>query len=582
MGSIVAVSAALALALIAVPVLGGDFLAWQIGLYLLYGVAAQGVGLAWGRGGFLPLGNAVFFGVAAYAAAMVLKATGGALIINLAAMLAIALVLAALAWALAAILFHGRSDSGPFFSLITLALVLIVAQLAETTPAVTGGFNGYAGYPPLAGLDPFGNLYYAIAALVVAVTAALMALDRLPAGLVLRALVAQEGRLQLLGFATNRIKAWAFAGAAFITALAGALYASHQGIVTPQATGFVLSAELVIWAAVGGRLHPLGALFGAVAIGLLSAELRDTLPWWEVVVALVFLLVVLLAPGGAAELVARGARALGWRWRVPGAAPHPAPASRAQAVAGPLTLTEVHLHAGAVHILRGLDLSCPQSGILCVIGPNGAGKTTMLKAITGAMPVQSGRIRLGAHDITNAPLHQALGAGIGRKLQIPTVFAGLSVAENLQLAALAGRARARGFLRQSTLGWQAPALSRLLAHPGVPLASVTAQDAGTLPQGHRQLLELALTIAPEPAIVLLDEPTAGMSPEETALMVALIRDYQRRSGAFVLVIEHDMALVAALEARVLVLHQGRALAEGSLAEIRANPAVAAVYAGGEK
>ncbi|MCC5986910.1 MAG: ATP-binding cassette domain-containing protein [Pararhodobacter sp.] len=582
MGSIVAVNAALALALLAVPALWGDFMAWQIGLYLLYGVAAQGVGLAWGRGGFLPLGNAVFFGVAAYAAAMVLNATGGALLPNLLAMLAIAGVLAALAWGLAALVFHGRSDSGPFFSLITLALVLIVAQLAETNPSITGGFNGYAGFAPLAGLDPYGNLYYAIVALVVAVSLSLMALDRLPAGLVLRALVAQEGRLQLLGFATNRVKAWAFAGAAFITALAGTLYASHQGIVTPQATGFVLSAELVIWAAVGGRLHPLGALFGAVAIGLLSAELRDILPWWEVVVAMIFLLVVLLAPGGAAELVARGARALGWQRRIPQPAPCPAPSSRAAGATGALRLEDVQLHAGAVHILRGLDVSCPESGILCVIGPNGAGKTTMLKAITGAMRLQSGRILLGERDITNAPIHAALDAGIGRKMQIPTVFGGLSLTENLQLASLAGRARAGDFLHPATLGWQSPALARLMAHPAVPLAGLSARDAGSLPQGHRQLLELGLTIAAEPQILLLDEPTAGMSPEETALMVELIRDYQAQTGAFVLVIEHDMALVAALDARVLVLHQGRNLAVGRLDEVRANPAVAAVYAGGEK
>jgi len=579
---IVVASAALAGILLLVPVLGGDYLAWQIGLYLLYGVAAQGVGLAWGRGGFLPLGNAVFFGVAAYGAAMVLKATGGALVPNLLAMLGIAAVLAALAWGLAALVFHGRSDSGPFFSLITLALVLIVAQLAETNPAITGGFNGYAGFASLAGLDPFGNLYYAIVALVVAVAFALMVLDRLPAGLVLRGLVAQEGRLQLLGFATNRVKAWAFAGAAFITALAGALYASHQGIVTPQATGFVLSAELVIWAAVGGRLHPLGPLVGAVAIGLLSAELRDIFPWWEVVVALIFLIVVLMAPGGAAELVARGARRLGWRRRVPQAAPGPAPAARTSTAPGALRLEEVQLHAGAVHILQGLSVTCPQSGILCVIGPNGAGKTTMLKAITGAMRAQSGHILLGERDITGAPPHAALGAGIGRKMQIPTVFGGLSVTENLQLAALAGRARAADFLRPATLGWQAPPLVRLLAHPGVPLAGLGAQDAGALPQGHRQLLELALSMAAAPRILLLDEPTAGMSPEETALMVDLIRDYQAQTGAFVLVIEHDMALVAALEARVLVLHQGRALAEGTLDAIRADPAVAAVYAGGAK
>jgi len=167
-------------------------------------------------------------------------------------------------------------------------------------------------------------------------------------------------------------------------------------------------------------------------------------------------------------------------------------------------------------------------------------------------------------------------------MQIPTVFNGLSVAENLQLAALCGRARAMDFLRPAPLGWQSPTLARLLAHPGVSLARLGRQDAGALPQGHRQMLELALTVGPAPRILLLDEPTAGMSPEETALMVDLIRDYQAQTGAFVLVIEHDMALVEALDARVLVLHQGQALAEGTLAEIRANPVVGAVYAGGHK
>jgi branched-chain amino acid transport system permease protein len=582
MGYIIGVNAALAVALLLVPAIGGNFVAWQIGLYLLYGVAAQGVGLAWGRGGFLPLGNAVFFGVAGYAAAMVLNATDGWLAANVFAMLAIAALIATAAWGLAALLFHGRSDSGPFFSLITLALVLIIAQLVETSPAVTGGFNGYAGFPPLAGLDPFGSLYYVIVALVVAVTFGLMFLDRLPAGLVLRALVAQETRLQLLGFATHRVKAWAFALSAFITALAGTLYASHQGIVTPSSVGFVFSAELVIWAAVGGRLHPLGPLFGAVAIGLLSAELRDLFPWWEVVVALIFLLVVLLAPGGFAELVARFTRKLGFAYSPPQPPPIPAPPSRAETVAGALTLEGVKLRAGDVRILDDLSVECPETGILCVIGPNGAGKTTMLKAITGTMQVQEGCIRLGQADITNSPPHAVLAAGIGRKIQVPSVFAGLSVTENLQLAALAGRGHALDLLRTSSLGWQAPPLERLLGHPGVPLATLGAADAGTLSQGHRQMLELALTVAAAPRIVLLDEPTAGMSPEETALMVELIRNYQATTGAFVLIIEHDMALVDSLNAGVLVLHQGSVLAEGTLAEMRADQRVAAVYAGGQK
>tara|TARA_R110002110_G_scaffold211304_1_gene423985 strand:- start:6059 stop:7807 length:1749 start_codon:yes stop_codon:yes gene_type:complete len=582
MVSIVVPSLLLAVSLIALPIFGGDYLSWQLGLFLLYGVAAQGVGFAWGRGGFLPLGNALFFGVAGYGTAMALNLTGGALVPSVIAILGLATVLAIFAWVLAAIIFYGRTDSGPFFSLITLAMVLIAGQLAETNPQITGGFNGFTGFPPLAGLDPFGNLYYLIAGFVFVVSVGLMVLERLPAGLVMRALVSQEPRLQTLGFATNRVKAWIFAGSAFITALAGALFATHQGIVTPASTGFLLSTEFIVWAAVGGRLHPLGALFGAVAIGMVSAELRDTVVWWEVMIAFIFLLVVLLAPGGAAELLTRGLRKIGLKTPISTAPESPAPPSRAETDFGKLSLKEVDLHAGSVHILRNLTFNCETSGTMCVIGPNGAGKTTMLKAITGAMPIKSGAVRLGTKDITNAPPHSALDFGIGRKFQIPTVFSGLTVRENLQLAAIAGRARALDFLRPAALGWQSPTLTNLLDTPGVTLSGQDTEDAGTLPQGHRQMLELALTIGAAPRILLLDEPTAGMSPEETQLMVRLIQNYQLDTGAFVLVIEHDMALVEALNARVLVVHQGHALAEGTLDEVRNNADVTAVYAGGKK
>lgn len=585
MGSIVAANAALTLCLLLVPWLGGDFLAWQIGLFLLYGVAAQGVGFAWGSGGFLPLGNALFFGLGAYAAAATLHASEGAFWINLGAMVVIGALCAALAFGIALVLFRGRVGSGPGFSLVTLATVLIAAQIAETTPALTGGFNGFSGYPPLAGLDPFGSLYYLIVALVVAVTFALMWVERLPAGLILRGMVVQEGRLELLGFAPHRIKAWAFAVSAGVGALAGTLYASHQGIVTPQEIGFALSAELVIWAAVGGRFSPLGPLLGAVAIGWVSANLRDTVAWWEVGVAAVFLLVVLLLPGGAMDLVYRTHRAL----QIPvlrqpaGLAPSlSAPPSRAAVPRGLLRLRDVTLTAGGVSILDRLTLDVPAQGVLCVIGPNGAGKTTMLNAVTAHLPIQSGQISLGEIDLATRATWQMLDQGIARKMQIPTVFGDLSVRENLQLAALAGRMRGLDALRPSPLRWQAEAATQLLAEPEVLLTASLDKSAAHLPQGHRQILELALTLSPEPRLVLLDEPAAGMSPSETQLMVRLIRAYQLRTGAAIVVIEHDMHLVDALADEVAVLHLGQTLALGSLAQVRSDPRVAAVYAGGHK
>ena len=614
MGFTVGANLALLAALLLVPLLGGDFLAWQMGLFLLYGVAAQGVGFAWGRGGFLPLGNALFFGLGAYGAAGVLRATDGALLINLLSMVTIATACAGLAFGLAVLLFRGRIGSGPGFSLVTLALVLIAAQIAETSPGLTGGFNGFSGYPPLAGLDPFGALYYVVCALVLGVTLAFTLIERLPAGLILRGLVAQEGRLELLGFAPHRVKGWTFAVSAFVTSLAGALYASHQGIVTPQAMGFLLSAELVIWAAVGGRLSPFGPLLGAVAIGLASSSLRDTVAWWEVAVAGVFLLVVLFLPGGAMELAARGLRRFGVGARPASLAPVPAPASRASAnrrasggggpcigghqasdeggggggdgggsgSGGALEIGGVTLSAGRVRILDNLSLTVPPQGVLCVIGPNGAGKTTMLNAITGRMPFQGGAVDLGGASLGGLAPWQMLDHGIARKMQVPTVFAELTVSQNLQLAMLAGRFGWRDALRFRPLRWRGGPLEQLLADPDVPLAGALHKPAGHLPQGHRQMLEMALTLAPEPRLVLLDEPAAGMSPAETQVMVRLILEYQPRFKAAMLVIEHDMGLVEAIESEVAVLHQGRVLARGSLEAIRADAQVAAVYAGGRK
>ncbi|MEM7061439.1 MAG: branched-chain amino acid ABC transporter permease [Pseudomonadota bacterium] len=291
--------------LLLIPEVFGDFTAYQIGLYLIYGIAAQGIGFLWGKTGVLPLGQALFFGVAAYVTAMTLRAGNGLALDLILAALAL-IVIAGFAFGLAALIFRGRNESGPYFSLITLALVMIAEQIAGTATTLTGGFNGISGFSSLGQLDPFGGYYYAIVAATVVVTLLLLILNRLPVNLIARAVADNEPRLQLLGFPTHLIKAAVFAFSAVLAALAGGLFASHQGIVTPTSTGFALSAELVILAAVGGRFHVLGPLIGAVIIGWAAAELRDSFPYWELLMALTFILVVLRAPGGIAELVETG------------------------------------------------------------------------------------------------------------------------------------------------------------------------------------------------------------------------------------------------------------------------------------
>ncbi|MEO9819513.1 MAG: ATP-binding cassette domain-containing protein [Paracoccaceae bacterium] len=581
MVSVLLPASALLAALLLVPELFGDFVAYQIGLYLIYGIAAQGIGFLWGKTGVLPLGQSLFFGIAAYVTAITLRAEGH-LIVNL-GLAAIALVvIAGFAYVLAALVFRGRNESGPYFSLITLALVMIAEQVAGTATSLTGGFNGMSGFNSLANLDPFGGFYYVIVTATVSVSVVLLLLNKMPVNLIARAVLDNEPRMQLLGFPTHVIKGAAFAFSAMIAALAGGLFASHQGIVTPTSTGFALSAELVILTAVGGRFHVLGPLIGAVIVGWASAELRDSFPYWELLMAVLFILVVLKAPGGIAELIDTAFRRV---WPKPAKATlpaHAAPSVRFNKKPMPLRFEDVHLQIGVVQILNGVSFETPSAGIVSVIGPNGAGKTSALNTITGNLAVTGGQITLGGHAIHSRPPHQALNSGIGRKLQVPSVFFSLSVAENLSIAMMANRLRLADLFRTSTYQWQSDALKGVLDHPEVPLAKGLNEPVEYLPQGHRQFLEYAMTVAAEPTVLLLDEPCAGLSPDETGLMTTLVQTYQATTKGLVIVIEHDMSIVEAISDKVLVLHLGQVLAFDTYDNVRQNPEVMAVYAGGTK
>lgn len=567
-------AAALAAVLAGLPWASNDFTAYQIALFLVYGMAAQGVALCWGRLGFLSLGHALFFGLGAYLSGGVLRAASNGALWYLLLPLAIAAP-ALLAYLIARVVFARSTRSGPYFSLITLALTMLGFLAAQQWSGLTGGFNGMADIPELPGTSRYETLYWVIAACAVGSTLALSLLVARPIGVVWEAIAQNEDRLQLLGYATDRIKALAFAGSALLTSLAGALFAAHQGIVTPQAMSFVLSTELVIWAAVGGKASALGPLLGATIVGYASAELREQFPYWEAAVAMLFIGVVLFLPDGVAGLMRRGQ------------APRRANAGQAKPVRRPyaptasLVLAEVQTGQSGVRILDGLSLGLQGPGIRCIIGPNGAGKTSMFNLITGRLPLLGGSIRLNGHDIGGQPAWRVARQGIGRKMQVPSVFPALSVRENLGLALWAGRARGSDLLRLATLGWQTPLLTDILGQFQA-LSERLDNPAGNLAQGHRQALELAMTLLPEPGLVLLDEPCAGLSPAETHHMIQAIQSLVLRIGAAALLIEHDMSAVDALGGEVYVLHQGRLLEQGSLAQIQASPAVRAIYAGGRK
>jgi branched-chain amino acid transport system permease protein len=574
-------SAAVVVVLVLLPFGLGEFAAYQLALYFLYAIAALGVGLCWGGAGFLPLGQAMFVGIGGYLSGLALiQFKGSALLLVLLPLAA--LLPGLLAFGLGLILFRGRRETGPYFALITLALSLLAFQIANGWNSVTGGFNGLKSIPGLPGLDDLSHAYWISAAALGVVVIVTSWLLRAPLGTLWRAVAQNERRVAFLGFDVTKTKAAVFGLSGVLGGIAGALYAPQQNLVTPQLVGFTLSAELVIWAAVGGRGSLWGPIVGAILIGVTTAELRNRFAYWEVLLAVIFIVVVRWAPQGIAGLAEPLLRRLRWRAR---GAPVAASARPLGVRTAAVAFDGVAASAGPVQILDGLTLGVENPGITCIIGPNGAGKTSCFNVLTGELPAAHGIVRFDGQAITGLDPTRVTRLGIARKFQIPNVFPDLSVADNLHLALWGGRARGRDLLKPSLHRWTSPLLAELAQrYPFLAEGGRRASDrrAGDLGHGEKQILELAMALAMEPKLLLLDEPCAGLSPEETHAVIAVIRWARARLGVSVIIIEHDMSLVKELADHVLVLHQGRLLASGSIAEVQADPAVRAVYAGGTK
>lgn len=224
---------------------------------------------------------------------------------------------------------------------------------------------------------------------------------------------------------------------------------------------------------------------------------------------------------------------------------------------------------GGVRAVDNVDFSVSADEMRCIIGPNGCGKTTLFNLITGYLPPTSGAIRFLGRDIAGLSMHEIARAGIVRKFQVPSVFADLTVAANVD-SALSVRRNARTVAAGGER-------DRLLDM--VRLAGHKRQIAGTLSHGQKQWLELAMVLATDPLLILLDEPAAGMTRSEKTETVRLIQDIRAQSQVGVLLIEHDMAFVEALDCPVSVMMMGRMVASGTFAEVREDRQVRDAYLG---
>ena len=225
-----------------------------------------------------------------------------------------------------------------------------------------------------------------------------------------------------------------------------------------------------------------------------------------------------------------------------------------------------------------VSFSVPRGSIHAVIGPNGAGKSTLFGLIAGQHRADAGRILLRGRDITKLGARARARQGISRAFQVAHVFTSRTVEENLRIALLCSARRNHVFWASARRQVPGGAVDDLLAR--FRLQGLAGRTAGELAQGDRKKLEIAMGLASEPTLLLLDEPTAGMTPDETAAMIELIKQVQASSGCSVLITEHDMKVVFGLAQRIVVLASGRVLTQGSPAEIRASDEVKAVYLGG--
>ena len=239
-----------------------------------------------------------------------------------------------------------------------------------------------------------------------------------------------------------------------------------------------------------------------------------------------------------------------------------------------LVLTDVSVAFNGFHAVDGLSLNVEKGELRCIIGPNGAGKTTVLDMICGKTKPTSGRISFEGKTLNKLEEHEIARIGIGRKFQVPSVFPELTVRDNLEVS----HSKSSGVIANAILfnrGADRDGLEKLAEFVG--LQDYLDTPAGNLSHGHTQWLEISLLLAQDPELILMDEPTAGMTVQETGQTVDL---FNRLKGKHTLVVvEHDMGFVKEIGEVISVMHQGKLLAEGMVNEIEQHPEVRSVYLG---
>lgn len=579
-------------------------------LWLSFGIVALSLDFVWGKAGIFSFGHTVLFGIGAYAYAIasvnlfpVTHETGSALLIAM-------LASATFAGVLGAILFYGRIGE-VYLAIVTIAVTLVFYTVVSSTAgpeyqigeALLGGFNGIPSLPSIAiglpGSDttsemgPTGLLAFA-AACAAAAYALLKFLSSGAFGQALAGLRENEQRMDLLGYDTCRLKLVAYIVGGAVAGLGGALFAAWGTFVNPSVFSLSQAALVVIWVMVGGRGTLVGAFVGVVLVQWIADEAEKVISQQTpLILGLLLIIVVMVAPSGivprlrslldrilqirpravepASQTTDTGSKVvqLARRPLLPPINEVPQPNRTGEAAdfgiaSASLTASGITKSFGGLEVLRGITIEFVGPGVHVVIGANGAGKSTFFGVLTGRHRANDGRIALGDCDLSRLPTWRRARQGVGMKMQVASVFQDLTVRDNLELAQRASRSHHSSDLTQEILA--AVGLDRRLE-----------SQVSSLAHGEQQWLEIAMVLAQNPPVILLDEPAAGMTRAERHRSAELIK----RLGAnhTVIVVEHDMAFIRSLEAPISMLHQGMIFRQGRFDEIAADPEVIDVYLG---